>query len=205
MNRPLLVQSVIVLLLLAGCASNSVPTRYYSLAALDTAGSPATPIAANVTLGIGPLEMPETLDRIGIVSIKSGNELNVSTYNIWAGDLRESVLRVLADNISSQLDHDRVWSFPWDNRNRPEYQLRIVIEEFSGQMGKDVSLRAKWTLLGEFGRKELLTRRSSFAQEVEGRSYRSYVAALNTALNNFSGTLATEIATTLASPTAAVP
>ncbi len=196
MNKPIAI-SLIALFMLAGCVSNSVPTRYYSLASIDAPDTSVSSLPESITVGVGPLELPERLDRIGIVSVKKDNELSVSTYSIWAGDLRESMLRVLTGNLSSQLGHDRIWSFPWDNRNRPEYQLRIVIEEFSGKLGDSVSLRVKWSLLGEHGRKELITRRSSYEQSVSARAYRDYVGALNAALNEFSQDLAQQLGETL--------
>ncbi len=199
MNKPIAWHTpiLLVLVLVSGCASNSIPTRYYSLTPLEPAAATGDGIAETISLGVGPLQLPEMLDRRGIVSFRKGNELSIATYNIWAGDLQEAILRVLTDNMSSQLGNDRIWSFPWDNRNRPEYQLRIVIEEFSGQLRESVTLRAKWSLLGEHGRKELLTRRSSHQQRVSGKGYRDYVGALNGALNEFSQALASQVSEAL--------
>jgi len=178
---------IIFSLTISACSSTP-NTEYYSLLAQtkDHQNISSNNTDQNNSIGIGPLVIPDMLNNFGIISIKNGNQLSLAIYDLWAGNLKNNITQVLADNISSQLDNERVWPFPWDNRNRPKLQVRIILERFMGELGGQVTLQAKWTLLDEYGRKELQTNKSAFSQATTSDSYADYVAALNRTLHQLS-------------------
>ena len=133
--------------------------------------------------------MPELLDQPGVVSRKGGTVVNVATYHIWAGELEPAFTRVLAENVARRLEHDSVWPSPWDNRFRPEYQVRIFVDRFSGEINGAVSLNLTWTLLGDYGQELIRTERYRGSMTAEG-GYDGYVNALNQLLAEFSEQLA---------------
>ena len=72
------------ILALTGCAG-SESVRYYVLSA-----TPAGPVGAavrDIPVGVGPVELPEYLDRPQIVTRTSQNELNVADFDRWAESL----------------------------------------------------------------------------------------------------------------------
>ncbi len=185
--------AIIMLWLLGGCTSTP-STQYYALLADTSITPPTTPIVSDTfALGIGPIVIPDMLDNIGIISIDKGNKVSVATYDVWAGNLKDNINQVLADNIANLLGADSVWAYPWDNRNRPKTQLRIIFERFIGEKNKSITLQAKWTLLTNYGRKELKTQKSIITLPVKGDSYSDYTHALNQALNELSKELTEEI------------
>nr|MBX2857529.1 PqiC family protein [Cellvibrionaceae bacterium] len=99
----------------------------------------------------------------------------------------------LADNLAQYWVLDKVSAFPWDNRARPAYQLRLVFEEFGGRRGGEVHLRVFWTLLSQQGDKVYLAKRSALLATTAQSSAESYVAALNQLLNQLSYELAIEV------------
>ncbi len=181
-------------LALGACALNP-STYFYSLSGLE-AGASREPVAeaTTKTYGIGPVFLPESLMQPGIVSEGDGQMLSVSLYHIWAGNLRDGMTRVLAANLSDLTGWSAIWPFPWDNRARPDRQLRIVVERFSGNLDGEVYLTAKWALTDATGEKVLQQARNHYRVAVSGSGYGPYVDAMNQAINQFS----TDLATTLA-------
>ncbi len=185
MHRFFIVTLGILVLLTTSCSS--VPeTQYYTLVAENNV-SRLTPSTNNkaVNIGIGPLVIPNILDNFSIISIEKNNQISLSAYHLWGGNLKDNINQVLADNISNHLGINGVWPFPWDNRNRPELQVRIVFERFIGERGKNIILQAKWTILTDNGRKELMTHKYQNNKPLQDDSYLTYVKSLNEALNDF--------------------
>lgn len=169
-----------------GCAAQT-PTQFYDLTAVSESNTQRLP--QSVSLGIGPVTLPDLLDQPGVVSRKGGTVVNVATYHIWAGELEPAFTRVLAQNVARRLDHDSIWPSPWDNRFRPEYQVRIFVDRFSGEVNGEVSLNLTWTLLGDFGQEMIRTQRYRGSVTAAG-GYDGYVNALNQLLAEFSEQLA---------------
>ncbi|MDI3324471.1 PqiC family protein [Pontibacterium granulatum] len=172
-----------------GCAAQP-PTHYYDLTAVSAPAKQRLP--QSVSLGIGPVTLPELLDQPGVVSRKGDTVVNVATYHIWAGELEPAFTRVLAENVARRLEHDRVWPSPWDNRFRPEYQVRIFVDRFSGEVNGEVVLNLTWSLLGDYGQELIRTQRYRGTVIAEG-GYHGYVNALNQLLAAFSEQLASEL------------
>src|SRR5262249_15427544 len=104
---------VLLLLTLGGC-SNTSPTRFYVLSAM-TDQAAAVP-GKGPAVGIGPITLPQYLNRPQIVTPVSGNQLAVAEVDQWGGDLNDNVTRALATNLSSLLETDRVFPFPWKDQ-----------------------------------------------------------------------------------------
>lgn len=168
-------------LVMVGCVSQP-PTHYYDLTTL--AAAKENKVSADVTLGIGPVTLPQILDRPGVVSHQQATAVNVASYHIWAGELEPSFTRVLTESIATTLQHEKIWATPWDNRFRPEYQLRVFVDRFSGELNGPVQLSLSWTLLGDFGQQVITTQRYR-AQAISGKGYQHYVDTLNQLLADF--------------------
>ena len=176
------------MLLLSGCTM-APKTHFYTLHGLATeaaVGQATYTINEQHTYGIGPLFLPEVLMQPGVVTHREGQSVNLSLYTLWAGNLREAITRVVASNMSQLTGVDAIWPFPWDNRNRPTRQVRIVFEQFSGELGGVVVLKAKWALTENNGEKTLLQERVVLSEDVAGDGYGPYVTSLNNLINQLS-------------------
>jgi len=178
-------------LLVSACASQS-PTKFYSLR-VQADPSLEIDLPASVRLGIGPVTLPTELDRPGIVSEENGSGVKIAGYQVWAGDLEEMTARVLAGLMAEHTGLQQVYSAPWDTRFRPEYQLRVDMERFSGELGGELGLDAVWTLTGDAGKTLLHTRRSTLRVEATNGSYLAYVNAMNALLSQLSSLVATQL------------
>jgi hypothetical protein len=135
-------------LLLAGCGSSSQRVAYYTfnpISGMQTeANSPITD--QKLTIGVGPVVIPQILDRPQIVTRSGPHKLNIDEFNRWAGRLDENFARVLAQNISSLLGTDQVAVYPWQTDFTPRYRVALKINYFEGQWGKDVLLETVWSV-----------------------------------------------------------
>jgi len=185
MNKMTILSVVLCGMLLTSCAAQP-PTNYYDLTSQVSALASEKVINADLTLGIGPVTLPQLLDRPGIVTRHKNTGVDVASFHIWAGELEPTFTRVLADSIATTLQHETIWSSPWDNRFRPQYQLRLFVDRFSGELNGSTSLSLTWTLLGDYGQTVISTHRYRASTE-SGRGYQGYVTALNQLLADFAG------------------
>ena len=172
-------------------------THYYDLAVQPN--SVTADLNRRIHLGVGPISFPDVLERPGVVTRTSPVNIKVSNYHVWAGSLEQAFTRVLGESLAHNLSQNGVWAFPWDTRFRPEYQVRGVVSQFSGEAGGTVRLKLQWTLLEDHGKKVVANYRYQHATTAEDKSYTAYVSALNRLLHDFASDLSKEIAVQLAS------
>ncbi|GJL54938.1 MAG: hypothetical protein NPIRA02_20700 [Nitrospirales bacterium] len=184
------------LMMMLSCAVQP-NTHYYDLA-VQSNFVPGD-LNRSIHLGVGPFSFPDVLERAGIVTRSSPVNIKVSNYHVWAGSLEQAFTRVLGESLAHNLSQNDVWAFPWDTRFRPEYQVRGVVSQFSGEAGGTVKLKLQWTLLEDHGKKVVTSYRYQQATTAEDTSYDAYVAALNRLLNTFASDLSKEIAAHLVS------
>ena len=163
-------------------------TRFYSLSAPLPSSST---ILNSVSVGIGPVDIPRLLNRPQIVSRKDTNEIIIAEKHQWGGSYKEELIKALTDNFSSLLKTERIEEYPWKSSFKPNYQVRIDIESFDGQVGKSVVLNARWRLLK--GKRELLVKRAVIevsvrphGSSISASSYSSYVKAQSEAIRRLS-------------------
>ncbi len=200
LSRPLAVIALTVLL----AACSSTPSRFYVLTPLAPPDverdEPAT--ARSVALGIGPVELPKYLDRPQIVTRTSGNELLLAELDQWAGRLEDNFTRVVAENLSSILETDRISLYPWTSSAPVDYQVSVVVTRFERAANGAILLDARWTIVGEADREVLLMTKSSFsesatltlADQTSGIDYDGTVSAMSRTVADLSLDIAAAIA-----------
>ena len=150
--------------LASGCAKGP-PPKFYMLQ--TPAATAPEGLEQGVTVGIGPVNLPGHLDRNQIVSRESGVKLQLSEGEQWAEPLKEGVIRVLAVQLALTLDSNRIFALPLRQRRALDFQVAVDVLRLDGELGKDVVLGARWTVLSGDG-KDLLTSQVTRVQEPTG-------------------------------------
>lgn len=178
------------LLLLTACGG-SAPTRFYTLAPISapTAQSQGPELA----VGLGPVELPKTMDRTQIVTRTDQNELKLADFDRWAEPIQDNFTQVLAENLALLLPSQRVVVYPWSHARALDYQVTVRVVRFDRTAGGDAVLKARWSILGPAKENELLARESSYTVHPAGEDYHATVAAMNQALNDFSRDVAAAV------------
>ena len=184
-------------LLLTGCGGSSPRVEFYTLNPLtDMRGAQANtpPTDQKLSIGVGPVEIPQILDRPQIVTRSGPNKLNIDEFNRWAGRLNENFTRVLAENISLLLGTDQVAAYPWQADFKPRYRIALKINYFEGQWGKDVLLEAIWSVTGQQSRPAHSMRKSVINEPLSAEpDYEALVAAHSQAIAQLSREIVKEI------------
>ena len=167
-----------LLIAVAGC-SRTQTAKFYTLNAL-TDGQPGKQAVASerdIAVGLGPIRLPEYLDRPQIVTRVSPNEVRFAEYHRWAGPLAGNISSILAENLSSLLGSNLVALFPWKSTTPIDCRVEIDITRFDGNPGDSVALQSQWTVFSEDRKRVLASKSSSFSKPVNGKGYEGLVAA----------------------------
>lgn len=187
-------------LLLAGCARTQ-QASYYQLSPLETAGNgPIVGGAGEMVLGIGPVLLPEYLDRPQFVTRLTANRLQLADSQRWAEPLNENIARVLGENLSALLGVERILLYPWPVSKAADYQLLVEVLHFENESDGAARLVARWSVKGKEGGIVLPERRSSHLVPATSRDQEGMVGALNEALGIFCREIAQALAPELGKP-----
>jgi len=189
---------VMVSLLLGGCGLSRSP-KFYILSPVNSpgaAGKQAVLSEPTVAVGIGPVEIPDYLDRPQIVTRTAQNGLEVAQFHRWGGLLKPDVARVLIENLSAQLA-DQVAVVPWRRGVPLQHRVAVDVTRFDAMPGDSVWLKAQWTIFGQDGKSVAMARESNVREPVADRDYATVVAAMSKALGSLSQDMADGLASVL--------
>ncbi len=185
-------------LLLTGCA-RSTPIQYYQLSALRDDHAPAEfALPKEVTIGLGPVLLPEYLARPQIVSRTSANRLALADRERWAEPLAENLPRVLSEDLSALLGTDRILLHPWSSSRKVDCQITVEVVQFEAGPGGAVNLVARWQIMGKDGQILHPETRSSFNLAATAQDQEAMVVALSQGLSRLAREIAAALPTLLA-------
>lgn len=187
------VAGILLAVLLAGCAGQTPRSSFYMLTA-DAA--PLAGMAGNCSdqaISVGPVSWPRYLDQPRIVTRVGANRLDENEFHRWGGSLEDGFVRTLIQNLSKLLDSELVVNYRRSEHYSPVYLVEIAVNQFDGQLGKDVILDAKWSILAASSRKLEVVRTSSIQNVVSGPDYEALVNASSLAVAQLSEEIAAQL------------
>jgi uncharacterized lipoprotein YmbA len=184
--------AAIFFLSFTGCATTG-PAKFYTLS--STVNQQERDTARNLTVEVGPVEIPDYLDRPHIVTRTGQNEIMISDFHKWAGSFKDDISRVLVEDLSAQLSTDNVYLYPRAQFPPAQYHVRIKVHRFEGTLGEQVELKAYWSIYGERETELLMKSSSHFHEETGERNYIAAVAAMSRAIEKLSQEIADAIRT----------
>lgn len=180
--------------LVIGCSS-SPPVAFYTLNPQTPASRGLDPPTADpgLVVGVGPVTFPEFLDRPQIVTRPAPNRLAVSEFHRWGGSLKDSLPRILAQDIATYLGSEQVAPYPWKDRLKPDFRVAVAILQFDGRLAQGVDLVAAWKIFQPPENKVLAVHRSAIHTPAQGEGYEAYVAAQSRAIGTLGQAIAQKI------------
>ncbi len=197
-NRYGMISLCVLAAVLGGCFGSSHPSRFYTLSSLR--GPEPTPQARSDDhrniVAIGPLAIPDYLDRPEIVTRAGQNEMRVNAFQRWAGPLDDDLSRTLIEDLSVLLPVDRFSVMRWNPAQHGApivYRVMVDVTRFDAVPGAVVFLDADWTVYGN-EREILLNKRSTVSGKVNGTEYADLVAAMSKTIEDLSRAIAAAVA-----------
>jgi len=188
---------ILVSLMLVACGS-SPPVRYYTLSTVGSA--PGQDADDPIIIGLGPLGMPEYLNRSQIVTRGAGAEMLVDEFSRWAEPLGLSLHRVVSTNVDKLLDGAVVVAFPYDSviRSQVDYRLLGDVSRFDADRSGRVVLELQWVMSEVSSGIVVPPRRSRYETQAARAGDPAAIAeAMNEVLLRFSRDIADELAAVL--------
>ncbi|MBB5142808.1 PqiC family protein [Desulfovibrio intestinalis] len=174
MQRRILYTFLALTVLLAACG-RSTPTNYYLLE------SRLTPVSADSlptkSLRVAPVNVPEYLDRDGIVSrVGESTQLIVAQFHSWGEPLSHGVRRVTREVLTRPMLQSGVNILPAGDESTADYVLYLDIQRLDGNFDQKAVLDVRWTLRNKFN--DVLARGIVVDEEaVTGKGYDVLTAA----------------------------
>jgi hypothetical protein len=142
---------------------------------------------------VGPLRLPDYLDRPQIVTRSGRNEVHLAEFDRWAGSLDEDVTMVLVENIADLLPADGFFVTRWspilETQLHSLYWVELLVQRFEGTPGGSVELKAQWGLFSK-DKRFILKRQADITEPVNGAGYDALVGAMSKALEKLSRDIA---------------
>jgi uncharacterized lipoprotein YmbA len=144
-------------------------------------------------IGIGPIQMPEYLNRPQIVTRLSPNELKLDEFSQWAEPLTDNFSTVLSENVGALLCADPIAIHPFRGNIALDFRVEVVVIRFDGVPDKEVTLITRWAIVGQERDQMLLIKRSTYVENIENKTYEALVIAKSRAVQRFSEDITAEI------------
>lgn len=173
--------------LAAGCGA-SATARFYTLS--STAAPVAEP-AVRVAIFVGPVSVPDVVDRPQLVVQTAPNRVEIDEFHRWAAPLADSIAGVVAADLATLLGTPDVVAAPLANF-RPSHRVTIDVQRFESVPGQTVLVEALWTVQATAGG-EVRSGRTLARESVAGQDFDALAAAHSRALAGVSGDIAAAI------------
>lgn len=136
-------------LALAACGAPAPKEQFFTLAAPNPGVAP--PNGEHPSVFVGPVAVPEGVDRSQMVLRTGRNEVDVSDDFRWAEPLRSAVPRVIAETLSRELGSSRVLSSRMAAGTPVDYRVAIEVQRFDSSLGDGATIDALWTVTAAAG------------------------------------------------------
>jgi uncharacterized lipoprotein YmbA len=186
------IASLLSLLLLSACAGTSPPTHFYLLEASTTA--PTGQAVPGLSIGLGPVALPDTLDRPQIVTRSGGYAVDLGEFHRWAGNLKANMSRVIATRLMQRLGTERVYLHPWPSYRVLDHEISVDVLQFDGELGGSAVLSGSWTLLDGEGRRQLYLGAFDLREPTATGDHRAMVAAMSRLTERLADLIAAKLA-----------
>jgi uncharacterized lipoprotein YmbA len=184
-SRAFFVVAALAALVFAGACGSSPASRFYTLSAAEAGPARATPAGAAV-ISIGPVAIPEYLDRPQIATRTTPNEIALAEYERWAGSFGENVEMVLAENLTAALRGPGIKVLRWGAAGLRSVPIRcrigVDIFQFDAAADGQVLLKARWTIFDAGPGRPGTVGETTVTEPAGAADHGSIVAAMSRAL-----------------------
>lgn len=147
-NRVRTLITIVLLCLVASGCQQSPRKHYYLLSATPSLNQSDAnqPNAISHSIGLGPIELADYLERSHIVRNRDANRVQLADLDHWGEPLEKGIARVLAINLMNRDSSRLVEHFPWRSDATPALSVRLTIYDLQLIDGV-AAINASWKLI----------------------------------------------------------
>jgi uncharacterized lipoprotein YmbA len=184
-----------LIVLISGCAVTQ-PTNFYTLSPA-TEPNVAKRSADGLVIGLGPITLPQYLDRPDIVTREGANQMRLAEFSKWSEPLEPLLTRIMAEDLYALLDASDVIPVPQRGDIPLDRVVEVDFSRFDADATGQVVLDARWRVYQGDNETLLASGRSQVTEQGAAvPDFDAIVAAMSRAL----GRASEEIAKAIASP-----
>ena len=154
-----------------------IKERFFTLSSGDAPNAPGA--AAAYSVAVGPVSVPELVDRPQLVLRVAPNEVMIAEQSRWAEPLKSEIPRVIAGNLA-QLLNARVSAYPQNTGGDADYRVTVDVQRFDSTLNDAATVEALWTVQPAKGAAK--SGRSLVREATGGASYDALVVSHGRAL-----------------------
>ncbi len=154
------IAAVLAALIACACSSTEPKIDFYSLS--QPPGPAPTSPASSLSIHIGPVTVPEAVDRQQMVIRLDDNRVNIDDEHRWVEPLKNAIPSVIADSVARELNTPKVLISRQSSALEIDYRVAIDVQHFDSMAG-GVSEDVLWTIRSRKAQEPRLGR--SFVQE----------------------------------------
>ena len=168
---------LVLLALLTACGTSPAP-RYYTLDPLGATGvSPVAQAAADApSVWVGPVSLPESVDRPQLVVRLAPNRVAILDQHRWAEPLGSAISRAIAADLSTLLGGARVSAEAQHAAAGAQVRVLVDVQRFESVPGQGVTIEALWSVR-RTAEAEPQRGHSLLSESVSGPDYEALAAA----------------------------
>jgi uncharacterized protein len=168
-------------------------SRFYILTPMPESNAVQTASNPRLTLGVGPVEFPDYLRRLPVVTRVEPHRLELSDNKLWAEPLDKNFTDALSENLATLLGSQRIEKYPWPLATKVDYQVEVDVQRFETTGDGQAQLVASWIIRD--GRSEsILYASKTAAMAAAGADATSASTALSGDLATLSKAIAENVA-----------
>ncbi|MFA5355972.1 MAG: PqiC family protein [Candidatus Omnitrophota bacterium] len=185
-----------LILFLSGCVSipNSPKSKFYTLKAVspDNTGEQIS-LSPGMILGVGPVTVPQYLNRPQMVTQDKDGMLKFSEFDRWGEPLELALTRLLATNLSTIAAEGNIEVYPWNPVIPVNYQVFADIVRMESQLNGDMLLVLQWSIIDAQANRMVFTKRFESRKPISPNNYSGMVEVLSASFASFSREVAEEV------------
>jgi uncharacterized lipoprotein YmbA len=165
-------------LLLAAAAGCSSPPKanFYTLTPAPAAAR--ADAKADYSVALGPVGLPESLDRPQMVLRTGANQLAIAEFERWAGPLKNEIALAIAESLKARLGGANVFTYP--QGTGADVTVAVDVQRFDSALGEAATVEVLWQVRTAKGASR--SGRSQVREATTGPGYDALVAAHGRAL-----------------------
>ena len=185
--KPLLMAAALTLLAACGAPAK---LNYYTLSAAQSAAGGAAP-SRPLKIYVGPVTIPETVDRPQMVRRLDANEVEIADLERWAEPLKAGIPRLVADTLARELPSSTVMTSRQSATLDFDWRVALDVQRFDFSASEGAAIDVLWTVRGAKG--EPRSGRSEAREAGGSRDAQAMAAAESRALEKVARDIAAAI------------